>query len=351
MKIYFTLLFLFCISVCISQQPRVKNRYDSLKENASKKPTFDTSLFTQRDTITIKDSVELTNEKSNHKIVIAKGEGSSDNFKYIFPIITLILGIAINKFLDALSERKKIKRSGERWAAEIRCLEEPLRNQILALEIFRNEHSKEVWDIPDLQMQTILNCEIFKTLDKADLIKHIKRFKNKTYSDAILTSNHIHGFISILTSNYESLQKKFEEYMTARGNYTTSYSKNLSALMKAFANYQVALENELNKDVANEPRFAPIATLFDEHILPNLVTGNYDIYVLDKEFFLPLVQILAGLRHDPKINEMSDAIRSCLSDSKAIKMEKQYLTQNLVTLTFRYGEALEDLPKIVQDID
>jgi len=345
MRLPFIILTLLYLNPCFSQ-----TRTDSIFKDSTKKIIIDS--FNTKDTILVQDSVALAVNNSTLKVIIPKQESQSDNFKYIFPIITLLLGIGINKGLDFFSDRRKTKKTGERWAAEIRCLEKPISNQILALEIFRNEHQKEKWDIPDLEIQTILNCEIFKSLDKAELIKYIKTIKGKSFGEAILTSNSIHGFISILTSNYELLQKKFDEYLTARSSYTTEYSKSLQSLMRAFANYQVALENELQKqDLTGEPRFEPIAHLFDTQILPHYVSGDYDIYVLEREFFRPLVEILAHLRHDPKINEMSEAISNCLSNSKAIKMEKSYLTENLVTLTLRYGEALKEMPEILKTLE
>lgn len=345
MRFLIFILILLFLSPCFSQNVIDKKFKESAK-------IIERDSLKLNVTLNVTDTVSLVVNGSTLKVILPKQESQSDYFKYIFPIITLLLGIGINRGLDYLSDRKKIKKTGERWAAEIRCLEKPIGNQILALEIFRNEHQKEKWDIPDLEIQTILNCEIFKSLDKVELIKYIKSVKNKSFAEAILASNSIHGFISILTSNYELLQKKFDEYLTARSNYTTEYSKSLQALMRAFANYQVALENELQKhDLTGEQRYEPIAHLFQTQILPHYVSGDYDIYILETKFFRPLVEILAHLRHDPKINEMSEAISSCLSNSRAIKMEKDYLTENLVTLTLRYAKALKEIPEILKTLE
>jgi hypothetical protein len=168
-----------------------------------------------------------------------------------------------------------------------------------------------------------------------------------------LISNHIHGFVSILETNTSNLNKKYEEYLSATSAHTTSFNKNLKGLMRAFAKYQVALENELDREVSNEPNFAPIAQLFDSLVLQNIFNGldNLDIYNLRDNFFKPLAEILGQLRRDSRINEMVEGISNCLYDIKGIEMEKTYFFQNLVTLTLRYGESSSELPGIVNNLE
>jgi hypothetical protein len=351
MKIYVTILSFLCLTFCLGQKP---STLDSLKptQTINAKQSAD-SLFSKiGDTVLTQDTATSLNNKSNFKILVVKDSEQSDVWKYIIPVITLILGIGINKLLDYLSERKKIKKSGERWRAEIQCLQEPLSNQILSLEIFRNEHLKENWNIPELDMQIILNCEIFKSLDKAELIKYITQVKRQEYNEAILISNSIHGLISILESNFLLLRKKYDEYIEETHEHTASFNKNLKKLMRAFGNYQVALEIELKKDISSEPNYAPLAKLFDKLVLWNIFNGtdNYDINGLEQDFFQPLAQLTADLRHDQRIYEMVDSISNCLVDIKQIKMDKISFRQSLVSITISYDTASRQIPTVISNL-
>jgi len=95
--------------------------------------------------LTLKNNEELSipvDSNSPAKIIMIQEKSKSDFFKYLFPILTLLLGIWIKEVLDKRNNKKKIKKTGERWVAELRSLEEPLIKQIEVLEEFLAEHKK-----------------------------------------------------------------------------------------------------------------------------------------------------------------------------------------------------------------
>jgi hypothetical protein len=341
------LLVLVAIALEASSQ---KENASSLPDSALAKDTF----IKQTDTVTtsLNDTLHLiqTGKSSDLKIIVAKGEETTDNFKYIFPVLTLLLGIGVNKFLEYLSDKKKINKSGERWVAEIRCLEVPIRKQIEALKAFLVEHNQEKFDVPQLEIYPLLDGEVFKSLDKTELLKYIEHHKAKNYGDAVLASNKVQGFISILASHYEALKPKFDEYLKGTSAHTTSLSRNLQGLMKAFGQYGVDLEKELNGDPANDPRYKPLLDLFETHIVPYMSSGDYDVFQLEKDFFIPLIQLLGHLRQDRRIDDMTNFTSGCLNDIKGIKMEKHYFGKNVETIIGRYEKELIELPKIIAEI-
>lgn len=313
------------------------------------------TIIKQVDTISQKlsDTISIRNANSGDaslKVILAKEESTPDNFKYIFPILTLLLGIGINKALDYFKDKKRIKKSGERWIAEIRGLELPIKSQLASLQTFKTEIEKEKFEVPEMEIYPMLNGEIFKSLDKAELIKYIESFKGSTYDDAILASNRVHGYVNIMASHHDALKQKFEDFLKNTSAHTTSFSRHLQALMRAFGNYGVALEEELQQDPINNPRYQPIYQLFNQHIIPFMTSGEYDVYALERDFFIPLIQILGHFRLDKKINEMSDAVSACLAEIKGIKMEKGYLTENVKTIITRYENDLNELPEIAKEI-
>lgn len=120
------------------------------------------------------------------KVVMIKEKSKFDFFRYLLPIFTLLLGIYIKEVLDERSEKKKIKKSGERWVAELRSIEEPLIKQIQTLKEFNEEHKKGEFTIPRIKVFSSLNGEVFKSLDKNELIQFIQMNNEKSEFNEIV---------------------------------------------------------------------------------------------------------------------------------------------------------------------
>lgn len=336
-------LFFLCFMTCIPSFSR------GIPDSTNRKILFttytDTTRVQEGDTITLRPvGHSLVN------VVVAKSPAPQDQWKYVFPVLTLLLGIGVNKLFDWLTSRKKVTKAGERWLAEIQCLEEPLRKQIAVLEEFLEEHKKEMVVIPNLQVFSSLSGDVLKTLDKGDLVTYIERHKSKDYRSAVLVSNKVHGFISVMTNNYETLKSKFQLYLDNASLHYSGLTQNLQLLLKAFSRYGVALELELGKEPFGDNRYQPIFDLYQTQIKPYLDKGNIDIYKLDKDFLTPLARIVANLRRDSRIEEISDSTSRCFNSTRGIKMEKLYFEKHLIYAISSYNEALADLPNIVDVI-
>jgi len=163
--------------------------------------TSDTT-FSEIDTVNLdlkNDEIEISTKVGNTtKVILVKEKSKIDFLKYLLPIFTLILGIAIKEIMDKWSNKKKLRKSGERWIAELRSLEEPIEKQIESLQEFLQEHEKEEFSIPRLQVYSSLSGEIFKSLDKNDLIKYIELNNNKSdFKEIVKISNRTNGYVSV----------------------------------------------------------------------------------------------------------------------------------------------------------
>ncbi|MCG8884004.1 hypothetical protein G1L02_12665 [Tenacibaculum finnmarkense] len=292
----------------------------------------------------------ISQEKST-RIILIKEKTKVDWLKYILPLITLLLGIWIRERLEKRTLKRNTEKNGQRWIAELRSLEEPLNQQIESLEKFAEEHKKEVFKIPSLQVFSSLNGEVFKALDKNDLIKYIESHnKNKAFSEIVKISGSTNGFISILIHQYETLQEKFNKYLTGISTHTSSLNIGLQDFRSAFRDYGVELEKEMDSNPLNDPRYQPIAELYSAHIMPFITGGNFNPFVLQREFFQPLVGILADLRLDERTKKLSHSMTACLNAIKGIEMEKHYMTENINTILERYKQQQSKLNNVVNDI-
>lgn len=292
------------------------------------------------------------NQDGLTKVVMIKENSKVDWFKYLLPIFTLFLGIWVKGFLENRSNKKKIKKAGERWIAELRSLKEPLEQQIESLEKFQTENDTDEFNIPNLGLYSAVSGEVFKSLDKSELIKFIElKNKNLDFKNVIKISNRTNGYISILEHLFKTTNEKFEKYLAGISKNTAEFTINIQAFNLAFADYGIAIEKEIGADPINDPRYRPLAELYTEYIIPHLADGNFNPYVLDEHFFLPMVNILSRYRLEPQTKPLSNVITACLSSIKGIRLEKYYITENIKALIILYQKQLEELDEITSQLE
>jgi len=350
--------YLILLTVLAYSQDTIGLKNDTINPKKNSETSDNLSIVTPKvpDTITLDfDKNELTlplKQDGLTRVIMVKEKSKLDRLKYLLPIISLFLGIGIKELLEKRSNIKKTKKAGERWVAELRSLEEPIKTQIKSLKEFLEEHEKEDFKIPRLQIYSSLNGEIFKSMDKNELIKYIElNNSKKEFKEIVKISNRTNGYISILVHLYETLREKFEKFLKGISTHTTSLSLSLQSFNSAFREYGVELERELNSDPYNDPRYKPIADLYSAQIIPYLQGGNFNPFVLEKKFFIPLVEILAELRLDGRTKELVSAMTSGRNAIKGIQLEKQYMTENIKTILKHYEEQMVDLENIVKEIE
>lgn len=299
-----------------------------------------------------KDSLKIEVENHKKEIIIKFIEtDKTDYFKYILPILTLLLGIGVNRFIDYTTDNKKIRKTAKRWIIELQNLKKPLERQITSINDFLIEHKKDEFKMPNFKVETTLECETFNSLDKTDLLKYLERFKKKKFDVAIDDVNKINSYVTAVRYHYSTLKEKFNEYKNGASNHVNKLSKDLQELIKAFALYGSELEKELNGSPLNNPRYRPILDLFDNEVKPYMQNGNYDVFKLEKDFFIPLSSILANFRFDKRTHAMTESVRNCIIDIKGIKMEKYYLTVNFENIKNKLEEYKNELKNINQRIE
>lgn len=362
MKIVIIILLSFC-NIWVNGQDTIPIKDGVQQEQiATKTNTKQNSFGT--DTTKLKINTLNLSLKSNEelsipidvnrptKIILTKEKSKSDFFQYLFPILTLLLGIWIKELLDRNNNKKKIKKMGQRWVAELRSVEEPLRKQTEALKDFLTEHKKEEFSIPRISLYSSLNGEVFKSLDKNELIQYIEsKYKKSDYKDIVKISNRTHGYISILVNLYSTLKEEFEKYLSQTSIYVEAFNKNLQSFNVAFAEYGVEIEREIKTDPINDERYKPIADLYSTFILPHLEDGKFNPFVLQTDFFLPVISHLSKYRLEPITKPLLVASNEALNNIKGIKMEKYYMTKKINIVLERYDDLLKNLNDIVNAIE
>jgi hypothetical protein len=141
------------------------------KEMVSKVKTIEDTVKVE---LQKKSTILPVQTKENAKLIMVKETMEADYWKYIFPVITLILGIFLNKFIDFISAKKNTKRNGKTWTAELIGLEASLNSQKEALIKFKNTFANNNFEIEVLKIYGDLDGKSFDFLEKSELLKYIE---------------------------------------------------------------------------------------------------------------------------------------------------------------------------------
>lgn len=354
----FLVLFLFCTIVL---SLNASNKGTTIPNGNSNNKAMEIQMI---DTLVTKDNCLIRAISTSQTTFSNQNDQTQDKTKtenednsllitVIFPIITLILGVLLDKLIDKYSYRKKIIKAGKRWIAEIQSLDPSFDLQINSLTRYKEELKDEEFNIPKPQLYSSLNGEVFKSLDKNELVEYIG-IKNKKIEEGkhILISTHTNGYISQLTSIYDDIYKKFNTFVSQNSNWTSSLSLNIQKFNNAFSHFSVELESRMgDREVLEDPIFTPLANLYLQHFAPHLNDGEYNPFKLEVDFFIPMMKYMADNYKKEKIAiPLTDAMTGCLIDIKALRMERRYIKENIDQTIGFYRKLKEELPEIVSNI-
>ncbi|NHM01688.1 hypothetical protein [Flavobacterium difficile] len=327
------------------------------------------SVTVKIDTIkaTVKDKpiVVSVDTKKDINIILAKEEATGTDWaKYALPIITLFLGIGINRLIDWNSKRNATIRNGERWVVELRSTEVLLSQQVTDLIEFRDKLSVTEFVIPEIKAMTNINGDIFKSLDKSELIKYIeiknskplyericdsKAEKEKAYKEVVSISNFTHGHIAIMEHQFKLIGEKFNSYLSGTSGHVQSFNKHLQEFLREYGMYNLDYEKE-GVNIFEDERTAPLCVLYTAQIVPHIEDGEYNPFKLRDEFFIPSIRHLSHYRFEEKTLPLTRSITACLNDIAGIKAEVGYMTKNVNIILERYTELANSLPNVINDI-
>lgn len=344
MRILLVIFFSFHFGFSLAQSKTLDQKCDSAQFD-----TLDNTSFVNYDTLVIQsDSLKISDQTQViENVIVLDRKNDISNFWSVFlSIFYILLGIVINKILDFLKDKKEIQQSGRRWIAEIRCLEQPIQNQIKAIENFRINIRKENTEYPQMPFYSILNCDVFRTLDKDRLIKFIQ-LKYQDSDEAILKSNSIHGFISVLVHLYDGLMKKAETFQQDYELLMNSLNENIDIILREFRDYSIVLEKELEGDPINDYRYRPIAEILFKYIADK----PDNIFLIEKNYLIPLLECLSHMRLESNLKSMTNNVATALQIIRKLKSKRMQMDFDSGNYVEEYKEQAKELTKVVKPIE
>ncbi len=357
----YILITLVCSTICCAQQKDVTKQNTTITKVVAvpiKKDTIKASVKT-KPTV-----VPIDSKKDTNIILVKQDITGTDWTKYALPILTLFLGIGINRLIDWISKRNATIRNGERWVVELRSTEVPLSQQMTDLIAFKDSLSFTEFVIPEIKAMTNLNGDVFKSLDKNEFIKYIeikntkplhkrifdsKEEKEKAYKKVVSISNYTHGHIAIMEHQHNLISEKFKSYTIGTSGHVQSFNNHLQEFLREYGMYNLNHEKE-GVNIFEDKRTAPLSVLYIAQIVPHIEDGTYNPFKLRDDFFIPSIRHLANYRFEEKTLSLAKSITACLNDIAGIKMEVEYMTKNTNIILERYSELLTSLPDVIRDI-
>lgn len=308
----------------------------------------------------------LIKENDTTKAILAKEKDSTTKFTKLLPLIFtvtgLIVGFLMNRFYEWYMNRKKIMKSGKRWNIELKTLEEPLKDQIKYIEEFEISVAKREWKYNSLELMTTINSQRFSSLDKNDLMDYIDNLykfpwyrrlfiseaKNQEqYNKAVKLSNHIHGFIDVLSHNFEMLNNKWNEFQDGISTTTKKLNQDMESFNIQFNTLNFEIRNDTLK-IYNKSDYSSFFNLYFQFISMLQQNPNYNMHNFQKDFLDPAIKELAKFAKDQRILPIAASISVLSNDLRAINGEKDYVLDNMKELIIRYNKSLESLSTIIE---
>lgn len=355
------LLFLLLSAISSAEENKAINPNKTISNTAA--------ADTKRDTIivAIKTAPLLAthdSKKTNEIILLKEPANGTDWAKYILPIVTLFLGIAINRLIDWINKRSATVSSGERWVVELRITEVLIKQQMTDLIEFKDRLSLTELSMPEIKAMTNVKGDVFKSLDKNELTKFIeiknskpqykrifftKAEKEKAYSDVINISNYTHGHIAIMEHQFNLIGEKFNSYTKSTSEYVQSFNQHLQEFLTEYGMYNLNYEKE-GVNIFTDERTGPLSVLYASQIAPYMKTGRNNPFKLRDDFFVPAITHLAHFRFEESTLPLAKCITTCLNDIAGIEIAVVHMTKNINVILERYTELLDSLPKLITEI-
>lgn len=265
------------------------------------------------------DSVPFSRMHYVKQFVYAGQTDSSNKvLEYIFPIFTLLLGVAIDRILLLISEKKRVKKSGELWIMEIRNLNAPLTNQIESFKYFITSYCdiNNAFEMPSIPKYETLKCEIFDSLQKKDLYDYLK---NKCKLDYKILFHNILNIISTTKGTYEQTLKEFDKSINVASMNVDSFNNSLQCYIRELYINETKYKKCLKGD------FDILLQLINIEIEKKMPYIN--LFEIQNSFIKESLSII--MKHDKmQCAELLTALMKCQDNIAALKNEKEYCRRN-----------------------
>lgn len=337
---------LFAISIGISSFiVSATSVSDSTTINDTTKVPQPFKILNTSDTIKtefLDDTINISKPIPVGQVIYAEHKTNLNLFlDYAFPIIMLLLGVVIDRLLLKHTENKRVEREGLRWKSEIESLLESLKQQQEVFKKFIKEYCdvKDRFDIPYINSQVLLKCEIFDSLNKEDLY----RFLQIQHENEDVATHEYHKVIQVISS-LKSCQHNLSDVISEMKSGSSKLINQFEEVTREYNRRLTACLDDNQLPLAG----TMLQNLYNEKINKQMPYVN--IFELEDSFVRPSINIIVESNGNKKVrNELRNNLQSMLDTIQGLRNEKIYVKQNLEQFVEIYGKAADTIVTIKFD--
>lgn len=259
--------------------------------------------------------------------------------EYLYPIIMLLLGVAIDRILLHISEQNRIDKAGNLWIIEVENLDYSLQKQIESFKKFISTYCDidDANDIPPMPKYEVLKCEIFNSFQKKDLYDYLK------HKDAATAKDMFHKILNIISTTkdtFEQTLKYFERSIKESSLHYDAISQYLSDYGQ-----ELKLNEEKYQNCLGE-NYTDLINLMNSEIYDKM--PNINIFRIQSSFIAPSL-ILMEQHNKIECAELLKILMKCQDNILALKNEKEYCKMNFlqaITISTEIIKNISALPII-----
>lgn len=252
----------------------------------------------------------------------------------LFPVLTLILGILLNRLFARLDKRRKDKKTAHDLITEIELLEEPLKSQLIAIDELIAQLQERKFETPKLTMVALLNMDRLKAVDRSAVVDHLAvNYANRR--EALQKANELFSGCDIIAARYTQIQEIVEDYLDAASDAFERWRSASNALSLAMARAVADIERN-GGNPSNDPYISRAVQL--EMAVHDSVS---DVFVMLDKFHAPLTELNGNNRTDPR----SERLAECNGDARKAILAIEHAKEHTWTKLKAVRKAMDEQGK------
>lgn len=339
MQRYIVLVLLTILTVPVYAVITDSTRQDSLSNSVSQ---------------TLAVAMESDSTIENNTSIIANGEEPSDlplqqteqknktdfwsrlGEFFSHPVSTLLIGVWLKTAISSRADKRRSRKTGKRWLAELSAQYADIERQIAAFNTFITDYcdNRNRFDIPNISY-SLINSRNFDALGKEDLYDYLSRLLKKQDQKKVDgTYRKITGIISALDLIDTQTRTHIQKFLDRSNALVEAYNANLVQYDKLLRQIPVEYPG-ISKRI--------VVRLKMRYLTISASIPKINLFECEDSFVRPSLEIL---RSNPFPPELDDTLQNCLNITLGLRNEKAYIKSNLKSANTQYKKVLEKIEEI-----
>jgi len=270
----------------------------------------------------------------------------SDYFNTFMPILTLFLGFILTKGYDFAVSKFKMKSSAKQWLENFIQLKTPLDQQIIDIKEYLPQFDGTNFELKDPKFSLFLNCEVLKSLDNKVLVPYFsKGFGKMPYKEAVVLTGELKNLVNIIEHDSSNYVQSYKNMQSEISTHITLFNEVFNLFRVKWMEYGTFVEINYKKGSAEFLEFVKMGQLMTEYIHPHVDDGEFDLFLLGREYVKPFFEATYTDKSNPILNDVIIYLNKCDQHIKAIKMEQKYLKIRLEKIQKSYIDTQLSMAK------